>query len=92
MELLQHTDVMIGMHGAGWTNGMFIKHGAVTLQMFPYGWRLPDNSTIRGWVAGTAQRTLAAWAGSGAGRQAARHADWARAWPALRMAGLPWRL
>ncbi|KAL4441531.1 hypothetical protein ABPG77_002035 [Micractinium sp. CCAP 211/92] len=49
MELLQHTDVMIGMHGAGWTNGMFIKHGAVTLQMFPYGWRLPDNSTIRGY-------------------------------------------
>lgn len=31
-----------------WTNGMFIKHGAVAMQMFPYGWRLPDNSTIRG--------------------------------------------
>jgi hypothetical protein len=41
--------VVIGMHGAGWTNGMFVKHGAVALQMFPYGWRLPDNSTIRGY-------------------------------------------
>lgn len=50
MELLQHSDVVIGMHGAGWTNGMFVKHGAVAMQMFPYGWRLPDNSTIRGWV------------------------------------------
>ena len=48
MELLQHADVLIGMHGAGWTNGMFVKHGAVAMQMFPYGWRLPDNSTIRG--------------------------------------------
>lgn len=49
MELLQHSDVVIGMHGAGWTNGMFVKHGAVAMQMFPYGWRLPDNSTIRGY-------------------------------------------
>lgn len=32
MELLQHTDVLLGMHGAGWTNGMFIKHGAVAMQ------------------------------------------------------------
>lgn len=60
IELLQHTDVMIGMHGAGWTNGMFIKHGAVTLQMFPYGWRLPDNSTIRGWGAQTGPAPVAA--------------------------------
>lgn len=33
MELLQHTDVLLGMHGAGWTNGMFIKHGAVAMQV-----------------------------------------------------------
>jgi hypothetical protein len=56
MELLRHADVVIGMHGAGWTNGMFVKHGAVALQMFPYGWRLPDNSTIRGWGPAAAGR------------------------------------
>ena len=52
MELLQHTDVLLGMHGAGWTNGMFVKHSAVAMQMYPYGWKLPDNTTIRGWVGG----------------------------------------
>ena len=49
MESLGSTDVMFGMHGAGWTNGLFIKRGATTLQMFPYGWRLPDDSTLRGY-------------------------------------------
>ena len=48
MQLFARTDVLIGMHGAGWTNGIFIKHGATCLQMFPYGWRLPDGRTIRG--------------------------------------------
>ena len=52
MELLQHTDVLLGMHGAGWTNGMFVKHSAVAMQMYPYGWKLPDHTTIRGWVGG----------------------------------------
>ena len=55
MELLQHTDVILGMHGAGWTNGMFIKHGAVAMQasggvaggcaagaaLLPFCWLLP---------------------------------------------------
>jgi hypothetical protein len=49
MDSLSTTDVMFGMHGAGWTNGLFIKRGATTMQMFPYGWRLPDNSTLRGY-------------------------------------------
>jgi hypothetical protein len=48
MDSLSTTDVMFGMHGAGWTNGLFIKRGATTMQMFPYGWRLPDKSTLRG--------------------------------------------
>ena len=50
MNLFQHTDVLFGMHGAGWTNGLFIKQGASTMQMYPYGWRLPSNETIRGCV------------------------------------------
>jgi hypothetical protein len=49
MELLSHTDVLLGMHGAGWTNALFMKRGAVAMQMYPYGWRLPDNSTVRGY-------------------------------------------
>jgi len=49
MDSLSTTDVMFGMHGAGWTNGLFLKRGATTMQMFPYGWRLPDNTTLRGY-------------------------------------------
>ena len=49
MKSLGTTDVMFGMHGAGWTNGLFIKRGATTMQMYPYGWRLPDNTTLRGY-------------------------------------------
>ena len=49
MDSLSTTDVMFGMHGAGWTNGLFVKRGATTLQMYPYGWRLPDKTTLRGY-------------------------------------------
>lgn len=44
-----HTDVLVGMHGAGWTNALFIKDGASVLQLYPYGWRLKETGTmIRG--------------------------------------------
>lgn len=49
MELLSHSDVLFGMHGAGWTNALFMKRGATAMQMYPYGWMLPDNSTVRGY-------------------------------------------
>ena len=49
METLGSADVVFGMHGAGWTNALFIKRGATTMQMFPYGWRLPDGTTVRGY-------------------------------------------
>jgi hypothetical protein len=49
MELLSSSDVLFGMHGAGWTNALFMKRGATTMQMYPHGWRLPDNSTVRGY-------------------------------------------
>ncbi|GAB4816509.1 hypothetical protein N2152v2_003555 [Parachlorella kessleri] len=49
LNLMQHTDVLIGMHGAGWTNALFIKHGATAVQLYPYGWRLPGGAgAIRG--------------------------------------------
>ena len=72
-DILSTSDVIFGMHGAGWTNLLFVfddvpitlpsldhhslgsflsdsfmKRGATTMQMFPHGWRLPDNSTVRG--------------------------------------------
>ena len=50
IDLLSHTDVLLGMHGAGWTNGLFIKRGAAALQMLPFGWTRPDGTTIRGCV------------------------------------------
>ena len=49
MDLLAHSDVLFGMHGAGWTNTLFMKRGATAMQLYPYGWRLPDNSTVRGY-------------------------------------------
>ncbi|KFM23491.1 hypothetical protein F751_4373 [Auxenochlorella protothecoides] len=48
LDLMGHTDVLVGMHGAGWTNAMFIKHGASAMQMYPYGWRLSNGAMIRG--------------------------------------------
>ena len=33
---------------AGWTNALFIKHGAAAVQLYPYGWRLPGGAAIRG--------------------------------------------
>lgn len=48
INLLSNSDVVLGMHGAGWTNGLFIKRGAASLQLIPYGWIKPDGSSIRG--------------------------------------------
>ena len=48
IDLLSSSDVVLGMHGAGWTNGLFIKRGAAALQLIPYGWIKPDGSAIRG--------------------------------------------
>ncbi len=48
MELMSSTDVLIGMHGAGWTNSLFIKRGAGSLQLLPYGWLIEGGGVIRG--------------------------------------------
>ena len=37
---MNSTDVLIGVHGAGWTNGLFLKPGVAGLQIFPYGWEI----------------------------------------------------
>ena len=52
IELMQHTDVFIGMHGAGMTNLLYIKPGAAVVQMHPYGWQLPSGEMIRGFYYG----------------------------------------
>ena len=48
MDLLSSSDVLLGMHGAGWTNLLFMKGNASTLQLFPYGFRLPGGGILRG--------------------------------------------
>jgi hypothetical protein len=48
VRLMSSSDVVIGMHGAGWTNGLFLKRGATSLQLIPYGWVKSDGSIIRG--------------------------------------------
>jgi len=48
IDLMSHSDVILGMHGAGWTNGLFVKRGAGALQLIPYGWVSEDGKSIRG--------------------------------------------
>jgi hypothetical protein len=41
--------VLIGIHGAGWTNAIFLKRGAAAMQLHPYGWKNPSTRIpIRG--------------------------------------------
>jgi hypothetical protein len=52
MDLMNSTDILMGMHGAGWTNGLFLKPGAGGIQLHPYGWLMVNAwrkvVTIRG--------------------------------------------
>jgi len=49
MDLMNSTDILLGMHGAGWTNALFLKRGAAAMQMLPYNWQNPATKiSIRG--------------------------------------------
>lgn len=49
IRTVAHSDVIIGMHGAAWTNMFFVKPEAVVLQLYPYGWYSDTMKTpIRG--------------------------------------------
>lgn len=60
-QLIAHTDVLVGMHGAGLTNIVWGKPGAAVIQLLPYGWHRPDGNILRG---------------HGFGRRSARPAFW----------------
>lgn len=47
-EMMGSADIVIGMHGAGWTNALFMKRGAAAMQLLPYGYVLPGGRAIRG--------------------------------------------
>lgn len=47
-QLISHTDVFLGMHGAGLTNAMWGKAGAALIQLMPYGWLKPNGQPLRG--------------------------------------------
>lgn len=36
---VKHTDVLVGAHGAGMTNALWLREGSSVLQLIPYGWR-----------------------------------------------------
>lgn len=40
VDLMQHTDFFLGMHGAGMTNVYFLPENASMMQLLPYGWNL----------------------------------------------------
>lgn len=48
MEAVQQTDILIGVHGAGLTNVLWMKPGRVVVQLIPYGWDL-NPGKIRGY-------------------------------------------
>ncbi|WPT13760.1 hypothetical protein PSENEW3_00001599 [Picochlorum sp. SENEW3] len=64
-SIFSETDVLIGSHEPGWMHSIFLKSGAVTLQLLPYGWRNEDDSLFRG---GDVQNTVHLRRGS--------HLDW----------------
>jgi hypothetical protein len=47
-RLLQATDMLIAPAGEHWANAVFLKPGAVTLQLLPYGSRRSDNKLHQG--------------------------------------------
>jgi hypothetical protein len=47
-KLLQTTDVLIAPAGSHWANAVFLKPGAVTLQLLPYGSRRHDGKLLQG--------------------------------------------
>ena len=47
-DIMADTDVLIGSHGPGWMHSMFLKSGAVALQLLPYGWKTENGDLIRG--------------------------------------------
>ena len=47
ITLMQNTEVLVGMHGAGLTNTFWMRPGAVMVQLFPYGWQLENGDIIR---------------------------------------------
>ena len=47
-DILRATDVLIGPAGPHWSHAVFLKPGAVSLQLLPYGWRLKDGSLLSG--------------------------------------------
>ncbi|KAL4518915.1 hypothetical protein Ndes2437B_g04802 [Nannochloris sp. 'desiccata'] len=46
MDLMNSTDILLGMHGAGWTNAIFLKRGAAAMQMHPYSWKDPATKRL----------------------------------------------
>ena len=54
-DVMNTTDVLIGMHGAGWTNGMFLKQNAGALQLFPYAFL--NNETGR-YIRGSSYKNI----------------------------------
>jgi hypothetical protein len=66
IESMRTTDVLLGMHGESWAVAApFIKRGSVLLELFPYGWRLPNGDLIRGreikQVVASRQATYLEW-------------------------------
>lgn len=96
VDLMNSTDVILGMHGAGWTNGLFLKQGAAGLQLFPYNWYV---FRWRRWmpIRGAAYKNIvtfvggkyAEWGNPFADKAIVRPRDFHTLWPNLDSTKLP---
>jgi capsular polysaccharide biosynthesis protein len=74
IQLMGSTDVLIGMHGAGWTNAIFLKPGAAALQLHPYGWYVERHGKFNT-IRGTSYKNIVTLLGGSYGRWVNPYAD-----------------
>ena len=48
VRLMQHSHALVGQHGAGLVNGMFLPNGALVVEVRPYGFDPDENFVWRG--------------------------------------------
>jgi hypothetical protein len=51
-DLLARTTILVGIHGSGMTNLLFLPHGAVVVELFPFGFTRPTfEGVIKSWFS-----------------------------------------
>lgn len=63
-DTVASSSVLLGMHGAGFTNMIFMRPGTVVMQLFPYGWDMgPTHKDNGSPLKGAIFQWVEAWMG-----------------------------